>query len=40
MALLITGLAVYAAGPGASVILGSAVAGLAIAVLYLRRNNR
>ncbi len=33
-------LAIYAAGPGASVLLGSAVAGLTIAILHIRRSGR
>ncbi len=33
-------LAIYAAGPGAGVLLGSAVAGLTIAVLRIRRSGR
>ncbi len=33
-------LAIYAAGPGAGVLLGSALAGLGIAILRIRRSGR
>jgi len=36
MALLTMGLAVYAAGAGARVLVGAAVAGLVVAVLVIR----
>lgn len=39
MVLLIMSLALYAAGPAAGLLVGSAVAGLAVAVLRIRKKS-
>jgi hypothetical protein len=38
MVVLTMALAIYAAGPAAGLLVGSAVAGLAVAVIWIRRS--